>query len=50
MGPGWEEEVQGRRDHVSSGSVGKVMLTGALITKQRVLMESITTQVSCFFC
>lgn len=60
--PGWAEGVQGAEgvdgvegaeggwDHVFSGSLGKMMLTAVLITKERVLMESISTQVSCFFC
>lgn len=47
---GGAEGAQGGWDHVSPGSVGKVALAGVLITKERVLMGSISTQVSCFFC
>lgn len=47
---GGAEGAQGRWDHVSLGSVGKVVLVGVLITKEHVLMGSISTQVSCFFC
>lgn len=56
MDPGRAEGTQGAEgaeggwDHVLSGSLGKMMLMGVLITKERVLMESISTQVSCFFC